>query len=123
MGRTRTPEPADVAARWTAAWTAGDTGQLRRLLAADAAIESNLDGDFLRIAADFAAALDAAAVSAQTVSGNGIAVVYDCTAAGETFRLAEFLTIDEGRVREVRRVYDLDAVRRLLPHLVPRRTA
>jgi len=113
---------ADVARRWVAAWSAGDTGALFRLLAAGAAIESNLDpdGDFIEILTDFAAALDRVTVVSQTVIGGRVALVYDCAARGEPFRVAEFLEVDgDGLVREVRRVYDLAAVGRLMPGLVP----
>jgi hypothetical protein len=113
---------ADVARRWVAAWSAGDTGALFRLLAAGAAVESNLDpdGDFIEILTDFAAALEQVSVVSQTVIAGRVALVYDCTARGERFRLAEFLEVgDDGLVREVRRVYDLAAVERLMPGLVP----
>jgi hypothetical protein len=112
---------ADVAGRWVAAWTEGRTGALFQLLAADAGIESNLDpdGDFVEILTDFAGALDKVNVASQTVIDGRVAIVYDCTARGELFRLAEFLTVDGGGlVREVRRVYDLSAVDRLMPGLL-----
>jgi hypothetical protein len=110
---------ADIATRWTAAWTRGATSELFRLLAADADVESNLDpdGDFVEILTEFAARVDAVEVSSQNVVDGRVATVYDCTARGETFRLAEFLDVDGGLVRTVRRVYDLDAVARLLPGL------
>ena len=113
---------ADVARRWVAAWMAGNTMALFRLLAAGAAVESNLDpdGDFIEILTDFAAAVEHVTVASQTVIGGRVALVYDCTARGERFRLAEFLDVsDDGLVREVRRVYDLAAVERLMPGLVP----
>ncbi|WP_432827948.1 hypothetical protein [Dactylosporangium sp. CA-092794] len=111
----------DVAGRWVAAWTTGRTTDLFRLLAAAPAIESNLDpdGDFIEILTDYAAALDSITVFSQTVIDRRVAIVYDCALGEETFRLAEFLTVDPaGLVTEVRRVYDLDAVERLLPHLL-----
>ncbi len=111
----------DVADRWVSAWTEGRTGALFQLLAADAGIESNLDpdGDFVEILTDFAAALEAVSVASRTVIDGRVAIVYDCTARGERFRLAEFLTVDGGGlVREVRRVYDASAVERLMPGLL-----
>ena len=111
----------DVAGRWVRAWTTGRTPDLFRLLAAAPAIESNLDpdGDFIELLTEYAAALDSIAVFAQTVIDRRAALVYDCTLGEETFRLAEFLTVnDAGLVTEVRRVYDLDSVERLMPHLL-----
>ena len=111
----------DVAGRWVGAWTEGRTTALFQSLAADAGIESNLDpdGDFIEILTDFAAALDGVTVASQTVIEGRVAIVYDCVARGEKFRLAEFLTVDDaGLVREVRRVYDLSAVERLMPDLI-----
>lgn len=111
----------DVAGRWVAAWTAGRAAELFGLLAAAPLIESNLDpdGDFIEILTGYAAALDSVSVFSRTVLDRRAALVYDCTRAGETFRLAEFLTVSEtGLITEVRRVYDLDAVQRLMPHLL-----
>jgi hypothetical protein len=115
-----TADPAEVASRWVAAWTGGKTSALFRLLAANAAIESNLDpdGDFIEILTDFAAALQEVSVASRTVIGRRVALVYDCVAGGEPFRLAEFLDVNAaGLIREVRRVYDLSAVDRLMPDL------
>jgi len=112
---------SEVAARWVAAWTTGRTSTLFRLLAADAAIESNLDpdGDFIEILTDFVDAVESISVPSRVVMPGRAMLVYDCVVAGETFRLAETLVVDaDGLVREVRRVYDLTAVDRLLPGLL-----
>jgi hypothetical protein len=112
---------AEVAARWAAAWTTGRRSSLFRLLAANAAIESNLDpdGDFIEILTDFVDAVESISPPSQVIQPGRAILVYDCVAAGETFRLAETLVVDaDGLVREVRRVYDLTAVSRLLPGLV-----
>ncbi|WP_432987938.1 hypothetical protein [Dactylosporangium sp. CA-233914] len=111
----------DVVGRWVAAWTNGRTADLFKLLAAAPGIETNLDpdGDFIELLTAYAAALDTIAVFSQTILGGRAALIYDCTLNGETFRLAEFLTINEaGLVTQIRRVYDLDAVQRLMPHLL-----
>jgi hypothetical protein len=113
-------DPADVAARWSAAWASGATSDLFRLMAAGVVVESNLDpdGDFIEILTGFAARLDGVSVASQTAVDGRVAIVYDCTTGDETFRLAEFLEVEDGLVRVVRRVYDLDAVSRLMPGLV-----
>jgi hypothetical protein len=111
----------DVAARWVAAWTTGRTSALFTLLAAGARVESNLDpdGDFIEKLTGFAAALTSAAVFSRTVIDQRVAIVYDCAVDAEQFRLAEFLVVsDAGLITEVRRVYDLYAVERLMPALL-----
>jgi len=111
----------EVARRWVDAWTGGRTRTLFELLAAGAHFEANLDpdGDFVEVLTDYAAALEAVAVFSLTVIDDRVAIVYDCTARGEAFRLAEFLVIgDDQLIHEVRRVYDLSAVERLLPGLL-----
>jgi hypothetical protein len=111
----------DVAGRWVAAWTTGRTASLFRLLAAAPAIESNLDpdGDFIELLTAYAAALDSISVFSQTVLDRRAALVYDCRLGAEVFRLAEFLVVSSvGLITEIRRVYDLDAIERLMPHLL-----
>jgi len=111
----------EVGRRWVDAWTGGRTRALFDLLAAGARVESNLDpdGDFVEVLTEYAAALESVEVFSLTVIDDRVAIVYDCAARGETFRLAEFLVIGDDRlIREVRRVYDLSAVERLLPGLL-----
>lgn len=111
----------DVAARWVAAWTTGRTSALFTLLAAGAHVESNLDpdGDFIEILTSYAAALTSVTVFSRTVIDQRVALVYDCAVGPEQFRLAEFLVLsDAGLITEVRRVYDLYAVDRLMPGLL-----
>jgi hypothetical protein len=111
----------EVARRWVDAWTGGRTNALFTLLAAGAHVESNLDpdGDFVEVLTGYAAGLDGIEVFSLTVIDERVAIVYDCTVRDETFRLAEFLVVaDDGLIHEVRRVYDLSAVERLLPGLL-----
>jgi hypothetical protein len=114
------PTATDVSQRWIDAWVAGDTSALFRLLAASPIIESNLDpdGDFIEIMTGFAAAVDRVTVASRTVVEGRVAIVYDCVKDGETFRLAEFLTVASALIIEIRRVYDVSAVDRLLPGLL-----
>jgi hypothetical protein len=112
---------SDVAARWVAAWTTGRTSVLFTLLAAGARVESNLDpdGDFIEKLTGFAAALTSVSVFSRTVIDQRVALVYDCAVGTEQFRLAEFLVMtNTGLIAEVRRVYDLYAVERLMPELL-----
>ena len=123
------PRPAvvpveEVARRWVGAWAAGNRRALFDLLAAGATIESNLDpdGDFVDILDEFVAAIDGVTVVTENVVPLGadagrVALVYDCAAVPGTVRVAEFLEVRGGLVHGVRRVYDLVAALRLLPHL------
>jgi len=111
----------EVANRWVDAWTSGRTSALFEVLAAGANVEANLDpdGDFVEVLTNYAAALESVAVFSLTVIDDRVAIVYDCVARGEPFRLAEFLVVgDDGLIHEVRRVYDLSAVERLMPGLL-----
>ncbi|MEV4516869.1 hypothetical protein AB0K00_48935 [Dactylosporangium sp. NPDC049525] len=111
----------DVAARWVAAWTTGRTSALFTLLAAGARVESNLDpdGDFIEKLTGYAAALTSVSVFSRTVIDLRVALVYDCAVGTEQFRLAEFLVLTPtGLIAEVRRVYDLYAIERLMPDLL-----
>jgi hypothetical protein len=109
-----------VAYAWVAAWTTTDRRALFGLLAAGATVESNLDpdGDFVEILEDFVAAVGPVTVTSATVAPDGrVALVYDCAADPSPVRILEFLDIRGGLVHGVRRVYDLTATLRLLPHL------
>ncbi|MEU0561633.1 hypothetical protein [Dactylosporangium maewongense] len=111
----------EVTDRWVAAWTTGRTSTLFTLLAAGARVESNLDpdGDFIEKLTGFAAALTSVSVFTRTVIDQRVALVYDCVVDAEQFRLAEFLVVTPtGLIAEVRRVYDLYAVERLMPELL-----
>jgi hypothetical protein len=45
-------------------------------------------------------------------------MLYDCAGAFGTARVAEFLLVGEGRITEVRQVWDPTAVRRYFPGLL-----
>lgn len=114
----------EVSRLWIGAWATGNRRALFDLLAAGANVESNLDpdGDFVEILHEFLAAIRGVTVVSENVvpigAGTGrVALVYDCAAPTGTVRVAEFLEVRGGLVHEVRRVYDLVAVLRLLPHL------
>jgi hypothetical protein len=123
MGRISTPHTATdehgtegVVRRYVAAWTSGDTAAVRALLADDAVVESNLDGPFLDGLARLAAAATLRPVS-ETFTGERAALVYDCVTAAGPVRVAEFLVVRAGRLTEVRRLYDVVALRAALPSL------
>jgi ketosteroid isomerase-like protein len=106
----------DVVRRYVAAWTGGDVDAVRALLAEGATAESNLPGPFLETLPVLAAQARLAPVS-ETITAGRAALVYDCVTPGGPIRVAEFLTVADGRITDVRRVYDVVALRAALPAL------
>ena len=105
------------------AWIGGDTHAVRRLIAADAEIEWNLDQpvddeELVQTMDRIAAFADSVTVVLQTCTDGRATVVYDCAAPFGTARLAEFLTVEEGRITGIRQVHDPLALRRYFPGLL-----
>jgi hypothetical protein len=108
----------DVAHRYLDAWTRGDLDAMRGLLAGDVAVECNagLPADPVELAQ----ALDTVTLISETYADSRAILLYDCVTrepAG-TIRTVEFLEIADARISEIRRVYDLVALRRLIPGLL-----
>src|SRR5438552_19172459 len=95
MGHCTPMSAEEVARRWVDAWTSGRTSALFELLAAGANVEANLDpdGDFVEVLTTYAATLESVAVFSLTVIDDRVAIVYDCVARAEPFRLAELLVV------------------------------
>jgi ketosteroid isomerase-like protein len=108
---------------YTNAWIGGDTHSVRRMIAADAEIEWNLDApvddeELVQTMDRIAAFADSVTVVLQTCTEDRAALVYDCAAPFGTVRLAEFLTVAQGRITEIRQVHDPLALRRYFPGLL-----
>lgn len=54
----------------------------------------------------------------ETYDGYRAALVYDCSTFDGPIRIVEFLAVADGRIQEIRQVYDLIALRRLIPGLL-----
>jgi ketosteroid isomerase-like protein len=105
------------------AWIGGDRAAVRRMIAPDAEIEWNLDEpvddeELVQTLHRIAMFADAVTVVSSNVADGRAALIYDCAAPFGTVRMAEFLTVAEGRVAEIRQVYDPVAVRRFFPGLM-----
>lgn len=105
------------------AWIGGDTHAARRMIAADAEIEWNLeapvdDEELVQTMDRIAAFADSVTVVMQTCTGDRATLVYDCAAPFGTARLAEFLTVAAGRISGIRQVHDPLALRRYFPGLL-----
>jgi hypothetical protein len=113
----------EVAAFYADSWIGGDRSAVRRLLDPEAEIEWNLDlavddEELLQTLHRIAMFADGVTVFAKSCNELGAALVYDCAAPFGTARMAEFLTIDDGRITRVRQIYDAVAINRYFPGLV-----
>jgi ketosteroid isomerase-like protein len=112
----------DVVGFWTKSWTSDDRVAVRQLLAPDAEIEWNLDApvddeELVQVLHRIAAFAETVTVVGETRADDGAALVYDLEAPFGTVRMVEFLTVADGRVTEVRQVYDVTATDRFFPGL------
>lgn len=117
------PPTAELVAFYAQSWIAGDPGAVRRLIAPDAEIEWNLDQpvddeELVQTQQRMAAFADAITVTSAAAAGDRALLLYDCAAPFGTVRVAEFLTVADGRVTEIRQLYDVAALRRFFPGLL-----
>ncbi len=112
----------DVAGFWTRSWTSDDRVAVRQLLAPDAEIEWNLDApvddeELVQTLHRIAVFADSVTVVGETRAEDGVALTYDLAAPFGNARMIEFLAISQGRITEVRQVYDVTATDRYFPGL------
>src|SRR4051794_32707389 len=112
----------DVVDFYIDSWIKDDRDGVRRILAPDAEIEWNLDApvddeELVQTLHRIAVFADSVTVVSQICSGAGAALVYDLAAPFGTARMAEFLAFADGKITEVRRVYDVPAIARFFPGL------
>jgi hypothetical protein len=112
----------DVVGFWTRSWISDDRVAVRRLLAPDVEVEWNLDApvddeELMQVQHRIAAFADSVTVVETAPAEDGAAIIYDLAAPFGTARMVEFLGIADGRITEVRQVYDVTAADRFLPGL------
>jgi len=112
----------DVVGFWTRSWISDDRTAVRRLLAPDVEVEWNLDAavddeELLQVQHRIAAFADTVAVLDRTTADDGAALIYDLVAPFGRARMVEFLAVADGRITEVRQVYDVTATDRYFPGL------
>ena len=120
QGRT---EIARAVEFYADAWRSGDRAAVRRMIAPDAEIEWNLDEEvddeeLVQTLHRIAMFADSVTVVSSTCTGERAVLIYDCAAPFGTARMAEFLTVVQGRIAEVRQVHDPVAIRRFFPGLL-----
>jgi SnoaL-like domain len=104
------------------AWTAGDFVTARRCLAEDIDFKGSIDtfhtaDDFVGELKRFHGMLRGVKLLKSFFDQDGAALLYDCetaTPAG-VIRTAEFFSISNGKIREIRLVFDASELRKLMP--------
>ncbi|BFU41821.1 non-hydrolyzing UDP-N-acetylglucosamine 2-epimerase [Krasilnikovia sp. MM14-A1004] len=127
----RTPQVAaapsrsgdDVARSYAQSWIDGDRHATRRLLAPDVEVEWNLDvpvddEELVQTLHRIAVFATEISLVSRVSTGATAMHVYDCATMFGTVRFAEFLTVADGHVTEVRHVYDAVGLNRYLPTLL-----
>ncbi len=120
----QTDSPTAKIARFYAdAWTQRDPAAVRRIIAPFAEIEWNLDlpvddEQLVQTLDRLAATAQSVTVVSENYADDRATMLYDCAGAFGTARVAEFLVVGEGRITEVRQVWDPTAVRRYFPELL-----
>ena len=113
----------DVVDFYLQSWISDDRDGVRRILAADAEVEWNLDAavddeELVQTLHRIAVFADSVSIVSKVRGPDGdTSVIYDLAAPFGTARMAEFLSVDGGRISEVRQVYDVVAVDRYFPGL------
>jgi ketosteroid isomerase-like protein len=112
----------EVAHRYLDAWTSGDVEGVRALFADDVSVESNVSGPgspvrFVDTLGRLAAHLVKASMVAETYDEGRAVLMYDCLVREPVgaIRMVDFLDVANRRIQRIRRVYDVVALRRLLP--------
>jgi hypothetical protein len=121
--REETVGTEDLIDFYTGSWIGGDRAAVRQLLSPEADIEWNLDSavddeELVRTLNRIALFADSVTVVSKACNDGGATVVYDCAAPFGIARVAEFVTVEHGRITEVRQVYDTVAIGRFFPGLV-----
>jgi hypothetical protein len=114
---------AEVVAFYAQSWINCYPRAVRRIIAADAEIEWNLaapvdDEELVQTLDRIAAFADSVTIVSTICTGDRAALVYDCVAPFGAVRIAEFVTVTDGAISELRQVYDAVALRRYFPGLL-----
>jgi len=112
-----------VAHGYADAWRHGDRAGALDLIDPGATVEWNLPRPagvpaLLSTLTQLVAGCLEVQLAEETYAGYRAALVYDCSTLDGPIRIVEFLAVADGRIQEIRQVYDLTALRRLIPGLL-----
>ena len=112
----------DLVEFYTGSWIGADRDGVRRVLAPDVEVDWNLDApvddeELVQSLHRIAVFADSVTVVSRVSRADGAAHVYDLAAPFGTARMAEFVSVHNGRIAEIRQVYDLVAIDRFFPAL------
>ncbi|HWR02191.1 MAG TPA: nuclear transport factor 2 family protein [Chlorobaculum sp.] len=104
------------------AWTSGDFTAARSLLADDLDFRGSIStftraDDFIAVLTQFQQILKGVTLLKSFFDDNGAVLLYDCdtvTPAG-VIRTAEFFTVSDDRITEIRLVFDATELRKAMP--------
>jgi SnoaL-like domain len=103
------------------AWTSGDLERARSHLADDLDFEGSIDRftsaePFVSALGGFGEMLEEARLLREFYDESGAALLYDCVTRSPagTIRTAEFFRVEDGRIREIRLVFDATKLRQLM---------
>jgi ketosteroid isomerase-like protein len=103
------------------AWTIGDMVSARGCLADDLDFRGSIDtfnkaDDFVVALTQFQHMLRGVAVLQSYFNEAGAALLYDCETAGPAgvIRTAEFFTVKNGKIAEIRLIFDATELRKLM---------
>jgi ketosteroid isomerase-like protein len=113
----------EIVTTYYKAWTTGDHAKARALLADDLKFDGSIDhfqkaDDLLRALQGFTQMVTGVNLIAEFFSGDQAMLLYDCvtpTPAG-TIRTAEHFIVRDGKIREIKVVFDASELRKLMPH-------
>jgi SnoaL-like domain len=103
------------------AWTSGDLDGARSRLADDLDFEGSIDRftsaeAFVSALGGFAGMLEEAHMLREFYDASGAALLYDCVTRSPagTIRTAEFFQVEDGKIRQIRLVFDATKLRELM---------
>jgi ketosteroid isomerase-like protein len=114
-------EARELVETYHKAWTTGDMAQARRCLADDLDFRGSIEAfgkadDFVASLRQFQGMLRGVTLMRSYFDKTGAALLYDCdtaTPAG-VIRTAEFFTVRNGKIAEIRLVFDATKLRELM---------
>lgn len=111
----------DVVQNYYEAWTRSDISAARAYLADDLDFEGSIDRftaaePFTQALASFSGMLKEVRLLHEFYAEDSAALLYDCVTStpGVTVRTAEFFRVKDGKIREIRLVFDATELRRML---------